>query len=197
MTLATLKTDIATWLNRSDLTSVIPSLVNLAHAEVDNDVRGAIREDDRTLTLQNGVADLPNDFRSLLNVSISGSPLIPLDRKGLDGATASTGQARYYRITHDQIEVFPAPAADTDMDIIYERSLPALEQDADTNEVLQRFPALYLYASLKHAAPFLVEDERIATWELMYAQQLRKANEQNMRETQTASMQLRPSAAVV
>jgi hypothetical protein len=197
MTYSSLKSDIASWLQRSDLTAIIPSLVTLAHAEIDSEVRGSIREDDRILTLTNGTAELPTDFRRLLNVSIEGMPLIPIERQGLDGVTPQAGQPRYYRIIQNIIEVYPTPAADTDMTIIYERSLPVLELDDDTNEVLDRFPALYLYGALKHSAPFLVEDERLPVWGALYVDQLTKANKQLMAETMTASLQLTPSGAVV
>jgi hypothetical protein len=197
MTYSSLKADIATWLNRSDLTNIIPSLVTLAHAEIDSELRGSIREDDRVLTLTNGTADLPTDFRRLLNVSIEGMPLIPLDRQGLDGRSPISGQPRYYRILQGSIEVYPTPAADTDIAIVYERSIPVLELDDDTNEVLDRFPALYLYGALKHSAPFLLEDDRLPVWGALYVDQLSKANAQLMAETMPASLQMRPAGAVV
>lgn len=197
MTYSSLKADIATWLNRSDLTAIIPSLVTLAHAEIDSELRGSIREDDRVLTLTSGTADLPTDFRRLLNVSIEGMPLIPLDRQGLDGRSPITGQPRYYRILQGAIEVYPTPAADTEITIIYERTIPVLELDDDTNEVLDRFPALYLYGALKHSAPFLLEDDRLPVWGALYVDQLSKANAQLMAETMPASLQMRPAGAVV
>lgn len=197
MTYAQLKTDVADTLKRSDLTDAIPRLISYAHTEIDNEIRGPIREDDRILTVANGVASLPTDFRKLLNIEYEGRVLRPAGRRAFDGLTDTGGEPSYYRIVHGQIELFPAGASSSEISILYERSIPALDRDTDTNEILERFPALYLYGALKHSAPYLVEDQRLPVWIALYSEQLDKANKQLKAEKHPASFKMSPVGAVV
>lgn len=196
MTYAQLKTDIAGYLKRDDLTAVIPSFITLAHADVDVDVRGHIREDDVSLAVTDGQAELPCDVRAIKNVYFDGLALTPMDRKAFDGIALNDSLPRFYRVVNGNIDVWPTGAT-SNLRLVYEKALPVLEQDDDTNEVLDRFPAIYLYGALLHAEPFLIADERIATWAALYRAAVSKANDAMMREALPAGLQMRPSAAVV
>ncbi len=55
--------------------------------------------------------------------------------------------------------------------------LTPLSADTDTNWVLENHPDAYLYGSLVHSAPFLVEDERIAIWQGLFSNALSRIEE--------------------
>lgn len=75
-----------------------------------------------------------------------------------------------------------SPTADQayTMEMSYFQRIAAMTEAGNTNWVLSYFPGLYLYGTLKQAAPFLHEDERISTWDGMYEQTLARLKRDNM-----------------
>lgn len=64
--------------------------------------------------------------------------------------------------------VAPSPDYAYPFEIGYYELLQPLDETNQTNWLTQYAPDLLLYASLLQAAPFLKNDERIATWQGMY-----------------------------
>ena len=63
------------------------------------------------------------------------------------------------------------------IDMTYVRDLPALESAPNsTNGVLLLHPDVYLYGALKHSAPWLQHDDRVATWDGLYESGLKRMN---------------------
>jgi hypothetical protein len=60
--------------------------------------------------------------------------------------------------------------------ILYYKRLTALSDDTQTNALLSKAPGAYFYGALVHSAPFLLDDERIATWEAAYQSIVDKLN---------------------
>ncbi len=50
----------------------------------------------------------------------------------------------------------------------YYKAIDSLSDDSDTNWLLTSHPDLYVYGALTHSAPYLKDDERIATWGALY-----------------------------
>jgi hypothetical protein len=69
----------------------------------------------------------------------------------------------YYTIIGGQLFVSPAPdpTLGRDYEMAYFGRVPPLDA---TNKVYERFPSLYLNASLVYSAPFLADDERVTMW---------------------------------
>lgn len=67
------------------------------------------------------------------------------------------------------------------------RKVPPL---VDSNWLYEQFPALYTFASLAASAPFLMEDERMATWESKATQLIQLMNEKS-RDSQTGASPMR------
>jgi hypothetical protein len=64
----------------------------------------------------------------------------------------------------DDIVTEAAPEDGTEIELTYYAEIPALSDSSTTNWLLTRWPDLYLYGSLMHAAPYLKEDERVTVW---------------------------------
>ena len=75
---------------------------------------------------------------------------------------------KYYRLTSDQIEFYPAPDSSYEVAMQYYARVPALTDTDTTNWVLTDYPDIYLYGALVHAAPYLNDDQRINIWASLY-----------------------------
>lgn len=179
MALATytdLQASIAGWLNRSDLTSVIPDFVALAESRIARDLR--IRKQVTTASLSTvantqGVT-LPTDFLELENISLSSttppaalSVVTPeqLDRKYPFNTAA--GQPVVYALLGDSILFGPTPDAVYTVSIDYYARLTALAT-TPTNWLLTNHPGIYLFASLSEAHLYMMDEQRAALFEQKY-----------------------------
>lgn len=181
LTYTTLQTQIASFLNRDDLTAQIPTFILLAEAEMNRGIRHWKMEKRATATFNERYETLPSDWVEFKRVTINGDRQLDLvsHAKLMDLREASGnigGQPRYYAISSGQIEFYPTPDGAYDGSIIYLGAIASLTDAAPSNWVLADAPDVYLYGSLKHTAPYLQEDARLAVWESMYAKAVSSLN---------------------
>lgn len=190
-----LKSAVADWLNREDLTAVIPTFVALTEADVNRSLR--VRDMMTRAELNwddSSVVPLPSDFLELYSIEQTYPPdghvVPPLQYVGMDELKRlkvgqPTGTPRWYTIFGGNLEVWPAPSASGyDMTLTYYAAIPALSNDDQENWLLTRAPDLYLYGALLQASPYLKNDERIAVWDGAYQRalaSLRAESERSMR----------------
>ena len=100
----------------------------------------------------------------------------------LSSITASGSQPKYFTIVGNQIRFFPPPP---ETDSPYEFELQYFGKFdylnvavGGTNSILQEYPLLYLYGSLKFAAPFYGSGHRKDEWESEYTKEIEEANKQ-------------------
>ena len=68
--------------------------------------------------------------------------------------------------------VTPTPSGATSLSIDYYQRIPALTSSNTTNWLLTDHPHLYLYTSLLHATPFLMDDARYQVFNNTVSQQV-------------------------
>jgi hypothetical protein len=197
MALATysdLKSTIADYLNRADLTSVIPTFITLAEAKFNRELR--LRD---MLTRAECVSDnefvaLPIDFLEayLLELNMTNiAPQMPLTFVGPNEAKTLKAnkiinKVRYFTLIDGAFELLPSPQADTDLLLTYYAKIPALSDSQTTNWLMTKSPDLYLYSSLLEATPYLKNDERVQIWAAARQQVMDAMNiesERSMRQT--------------
>lgn len=184
-TYATLKSTIADFLDRDDLTSVIPTFIQLAEAQINRDVRHWKMEK-RASGQQSGgdeYMQIPSDWMETIRFHVTGNGTSPLDllsRKAMEdkraGAEDASGTPRYYTHADSQFQLYPTPSADTNTELLYYAKTDALSDSNTTNWLLSEAPDVYLYGALLHSAPYLAEDERIAVWSQMYSASVMNLN---------------------
>jgi len=169
-----LQTSVADFLNRSDLTSVIPDFITLSEADFNRSIR--VREMSvRTRGPIDGqYVKLPPDFLEMRNIELLTDPVTPLAYKNLQNldihrAADSTGKPLYYSIMQNNVEFAPVPDGDYTVEVVYYQKVPALAVNS-TNWLLDNHPDAYLYGSLMHSAPYLHADERVGLWAGKYSQ---------------------------
>lgn len=176
-TFSELKTAIANWLNRADLTDRIPEFITLAEARMNRDSR--LRSVDSltrtTLAVSAQFTNLPSDFARMVNLELQDSPVSVLEPLSPDQMDVVRGQdpdgdPRYYCVQGNELEVAPVPEAEVTLGIIYYRRIASLSDSNVTNWLLSAAPDIYLYACLSEAQPFLHEDERLPVFESLYGQ---------------------------
>jgi hypothetical protein len=178
-TYAELKSTVADYLNRTDLTSVIPGFIALAEAKFNRKLR--LRQ-----MIKRAEADIttaffayPADWVQAKEFQLNTNPIIRLkfatEAYG-DELKANTymapGQPVYYTITGSQIEFIPAPDTTYEAELTYYAKIPALSDSNTSNWLLAYAPDLYLYGALLEASPYLKDDERLAVWGQLYTNSL-------------------------
>ncbi len=168
---ADLKASVAAWLNRTDLTAVIPDFITLAEAYLSRELKTREQMVAATLTTVAGVSAvaLPDDFGAARRVTVQTSPKVVLRATTVQDVDAKytlsvTGVPRAFAVAGSNLQLGPAPDAAYAIELLYYARLPALSEDADTNWLLSRHPDAYLYATLIQAAPYLGEDNRVGVW---------------------------------
>lgn len=171
-TYAVLKSDIASWLLRDDLTAAIPSFIRLAEASIRREVRVRAMIRTNTLTLTAQSTALPEDFLEMVRVVRDDSSqwemsYMPPAALYASEAYHDSGTASLYTIEGDNLVTAP-DGTGSDLLLSYYRAFTALSNDTDTNWLLTNAYDIYLYGALTHAAPYIKDDERVALWNAGY-----------------------------
>jgi len=181
-----LQTAIADFLNRDDLTSVIPTFIQLAEAQMQREIRHYKME--QRSTGQQSAGDqwmqVPNDWLETIRLHLTGNgtkvvkassvaSIADIRAKNMD---ASTSSPYLYAHADGQFELYPTPSETTDFELLYYAKIPALSDSNVDNWLLEDAPDAYLYGSLLHSAPYLAEDARVAVWAQMYSAAVQNVN---------------------
>lgn len=171
-----LKAAIADFLNREDLSAVIPTFIRLAESRIDRDLRHWRQEKRVSLSLTGQFNNvLPADYLQAIRLQlndtrtaelsqISNAMMLQLREERGD----AVGRPENYLLTAGQIEVYPTPDATYTASLLYYGRITALSDSATVNWLLLEAPDAYLYGALIHAAPYLKDDSRLAVWESLY-----------------------------
>ena len=181
-----LKASIADFLNRDDLTTVIPDFITLAESQINRDVRHWKMEA-RSSGQQSGgdeYMQIPADWVESIRLHLTGSGtsavnLISRDAMADKRASAEdvSGTPVYYTHADGQFQLYPTPSDDTDFELLYIQKLDVLSGSNADNWLLLDSPDVYLYGALLHSAPYLAEDQRVAVWAQMYSASVQRLNE--------------------
>jgi hypothetical protein len=171
-TYAELQTAIGTFLNRSDLTASVPDFIRLAEAQIDREVRHWRMETRTDLTFDEGFEDVPADWVETIRLQIDDDRIEQVSADDLANwreANKTAGMPRYYAHIAGKFEVYPRPDQSYSARLLYRQKIPALSDSNASNWLLDEAPDVYLYGSLIHSAPYLVEDQRVNVWASLYA----------------------------
>ena len=95
----------------------------------------------------------------------------------------TTGTPRFYAdYDYSHWLIAPTPASALPMEILYYELPPLLDDTNQTNWFTEYAPNALLYATLLESAPFLKNDERIATWEGFYNRSVAALNGEDIRQ---------------
>jgi hypothetical protein len=164
----------ASWLNRQDLTAVIPDFITMAEAQINRELRVIDMEtrSEAVSTAEEWVP-VPDDWLETRQLSVMISSSIvdpPLRYVGEEEAIQlkarlPTGTPRWYTITASQFDLIPASSSSgTTLELIYYARIPALSTTNTSNWLLVKSPDLYLYSTLLEAEAYMKDDDRLPVW---------------------------------
>lgn len=172
---SSLQTSVASWLHRSDLTAQIPDFIALAEAKLSADLAARAMEARTTLavTAGNAYLTLPADMLEMHRLSVQGDPVRVLsyrspDELQQDYPFSMSGKPAVFAVLGNEMQLAPVPDADYTLELTYKQRIPALSPSNSTNWLLSAWPNAYLYGALCAAQPYLVNDERLPTFQALY-----------------------------
>lgn len=164
----------AQWLNRRDLTDQIPGFIKLAEPKFNRVLRVRDMQARASATSSDEYVALPGDWLQTHSLEIAtgdtriwGEPLRFVseeDAKRMRAENPTSTDTRCYTIWGNSIELVHAPAEPYSFNLKYFQRIPALGSSNQSNWLLAKHPDIYLYGTLLEAAPYLKNDDRIATW---------------------------------
>lgn len=186
MNFGQLKTYIASWMNRNDLTAVIPTFIELAEDRIflgspDLDTQ-PLRVGEMLVTNSAFTNPLPSTWLELKRVSwfLDGTvkyPLefLPLERIGMYEGIG--GRPQYYSINGDTL-VF-GPTFSNTVEVVYYARPAAMSADSDQNFLLANSPSVYLQACLMEAAIYLKDDASATRYATAFKNAIRAYQQQD------------------
>ena len=189
----TLVSTVADYLNRQDLSAQIPTFIQLAESDLNTRLRCREMIVRATTTNDDEYVRLPLDFLEGINLQIVGgkSPLryITLDEADIVNARQGYNAPTFYSLMNGAIELVPPPATGVDVEIemVYYGKITALSDSNQTNWLLLKAPDVYLYGALVHAAPFLMDDQRISVFGSFYSQRVEALNDESQKSLHSGS----------
>ena len=170
-----LKTAIADWLDRTDLTDSISTFISLAETRHRRDFK--IRRMETRVTT-NTISDseyysLPEQYVAMRNIQLNTNPKTSLEYltpEQMDRiyAGSNKGKPKAYSIIGNNIQLRPLPDSVYEIEMLYYKYFTPLSDSNTTNDMLTNHPDVYLYGSLVEAEPYLQNDKRIQTWASFY-----------------------------
>ena len=146
-----LKSNIADWLNRDDLTNVIPTFISLSEKQMNRSVRHYKMIVRKTSVLDTQYSTLPTDWLETVRVSltsgethdslVSADDMIELREKSGVYNRAS----RYYSHVADTIEFYPTPDSTYTIEAMYYNEMPSLTSVNTTNWLIGVAPDAYVW----------------------------------------------------
>jgi len=195
-----LKQNISDYLARQDLTAQIPMFISLAETRLNRDLRLRQTLQQSTYSMDSGfTVPTPADFLELQDIHLVANPIVPLTFQTVSqfyrrsGGTNTQGQPVNYTLVADNFVLAPQPTGASEISMTYYKIPQPMSDTNPTNEYLDVCPDLVLYASLAEAAPYLLDDPRLATWQALYAEGLAsitKSNQDSVFPAQPLSIQI-------
>ena len=195
-TYSELKTGIANWLNRTDLTDEIADdFIKLTEADFNAKLRIRAMEQIDSITIDSETETVPTGFIGVRSFYILLSSnkyplkyLTPHNMFDIRGGSRS-GRPRAYTIeSDDETETFrfgPSPDTSYTGYLSYYKAISALSASNTSNWMLANHPAIYLYGSLYHSANFLggIDPQQTQQWLMMYSTALERCENNDKQDS--------------
>lgn len=172
---STLKTTIADYLARSDLSTKIPDFIRLAEERLRRDlrIRQMLKVATTTTTAGDSTVALPSDFLAMKDIHLDTNPVKVLQFQNTsnffrNARTTDRGVPTQYTLLGTEFQFAPLPDSAYTLRMVYYYKPDFLSDSTPSNLFLANCPDLLLYGALAEAEPYLMNDERISVWASLY-----------------------------
>lgn len=166
---------VASWMNRTDLTAVIPDFVTIAESRIARDLRLRKQITSSTLTTSTTTraVTLPSGFLEFSSINIDGTPdtivqvVTPeyLDAKYPEGGYSA--KPIVCAVEGDSVLFGPTPDSAYTVNIEYFARFPGLAANS-TNWLMTNHPNVYLSACMAQGALYTLDKTGAAEWNAVY-----------------------------
>ncbi len=188
-TYANLKTSIANFLARDDLTSSIDDFIDLTEARLSRELYTRFDHDRVTATTTAGDAyiSLPTDYRKVETIRLNTSPRKTLQYHSPNSlnrtyTSSGNGTPEGYTIIGSEMKILPTPDSAITLEMVYSKMIEALSDTNTSNTILTRHPDCYLYGCLHHASVFLLDDLKARQYDELFSRAIQEIIVTNDRE---------------
>lgn len=195
MTFDSLQEDIRNYLERgfteeSDrlVYNQIPRLINTAERRLARElkIQGFQRVASSPVSADVAVYTKPDRWRDTVSMRIGGKPVFSRSYEYLRSYwedESATGTPEYYAdYDYNHWIIAPTPDIDYTMEVIYYELPVLLDDENQVNWLTKYAPNALLYGALLESAPFLKDDQRIATWQAMYDRAAQTLNGEDLQK---------------
>ena len=170
-----LKTTIASYLARTDLTAQIPDFIQLAETRLRRElrIRQMLKVATTTTVANDSTVELPSDYLQMRDLHVNTNPIQTIEYVSPSNFYRNTwstvsGLPRQYTVLAQEFQFAPLPDSAYTLQMMYYAAPPYLSSTNSSNVFLANCPDLLLYGALGEAEPYLMNDARLATWAQMY-----------------------------
>lgn len=179
-----LKTSVANYLGRSDLTAQIPDFISLAELRLNRNLRTRqmLKNATATTTAADPTVGLPSDFLELRDIYIAGNPRITLSYLSpsafsRDARADESGRPVFYTMSGAEFVLAPIPDTTYTLTMLYYAKPDALSDANPSNVFMANAADALLYGALLEAEPFLMNDARLAVWSQLFSNSIQSLND--------------------
>lgn len=193
-----LKTNLADWLDRTDLTNQIEEFIGYAERRFNRVLRVPEMEESISSTSSGSTLTLPADFLQIRSVYIDRSPINFLKQVSMAELremfpTTNTEVPTHFALqSGNEMIVRPLPSGSFTYVTNYYQKIPALSASQTTNWLLTAQPDLYVAQAMVEAMIFLRDAEGLAFWEQRAAAKMNELMKQGQKKA-WASAPIAPS----
>lgn len=186
---------VASWMNRTDLTSVIPDFVTIAESRMARDLRLRKQITSSTLTTSTSTraVTLPSGWLEFSNLTIDGTPDTILQAVTSEHLNANYPEAGYsakpivFAVEGDSVLFGPLPDSAYTVNIDYFARFPGLAANA-TNWLMTNHPKVYLSACLAEGCSFTFDKQGAAEWNAIYKGEIAELQKDDDAATHSGSV---------
>tara|TARA_R110000787_G_scaffold239205_2_gene345336 strand:- start:63 stop:713 length:651 start_codon:yes stop_codon:yes gene_type:complete len=159
---ANLKTAIANFLARDDLTSEIDDFIDLTEADFNRRLRvRAMETVDTSFTIDTETEAIPTGFLQVRSFILT-SPIpdlalelmSPFHQASTQGYNV-TGTPRIYSVEGTNFRFSPVPGSTVTARLTFYKAFDSIDSTTTTNYILTNHPDVYLYGALYYATTFI------------------------------------------
>ena len=189
---STLKTSIANYLHRADLTDMIPEFIADAENRIYNDLR--IRAMEAAYSGTTASTALPAGFLEWIFLYVDDTSEQKLTRRDAEWIYTRypdrTGGGRpvFFAREGDALIFGPAPDSTYTLKGRYYKKLAALSDSSTTNWLITDAPELLRFAALAESATYVQDDARVGLWESKYQTVKQRIEKSERRESRSGSL---------
>lgn len=197
---ASLKTEVANWAARNDLTADIPLMISLAEQRIYRELRVTEMETALDETIASGVIAIPDGYLEAKKFYVDGSPTRALERMTLDQLyekyplRSASGKPVFFAEEGGNFIFGPYPDDDYTIKGVYYKKLDALSEANDTNWLITKFFDGLLFGAMAETWLFVRNETEAVKYDALFERAKRAFQRaDNNRRMSGSTLRVKPS----